>query len=317
MKKTGKIIIILLTMILAAGVLTSCNPDTAPDGKSAASKKQMTEAEFRQNSQAIQSIGAVEAFAVVNSNAEARGLSENGLTYTFTGEEEVSTAEIRKQLAAMAAEAKTDAAKSFYSALASSLPADFTVEVKAGSNVKCTLNQDSIKTVSSMDITIVIDGKTIEIEKDADDRWIEIDGTFFDNTELEKMLEAAEEAAEAVKQFFENLPQLGLGFTTVINGDETKIELNIKDGDELEARITGKAALKVADGRLHASLDLSCIEYDDGKEEDRFTLEADLTISLDPKDFADIFNNLEKIADASIRINGMNVWADAFLAELD
>ena len=305
---------IVLTMILASVMLTSCSNDTAPDGKTAATKKQMTESEFRQNRQAIQSIGAVEAFAIVNSNAEARGLSENGLTYTFTGEEKVSTAEIRKQLNAMAAEAKTDAAKSFYSSLASSLPADFTVEVKAGSNVKCTLNQDGIKTVSSMDITIVIDGKTIEIEKDADDRWIEIDGTFFDNTELEKMLEAAEEAAEAVKQFFENLPQQGLDFATVIKGDETKIEINI--GDELEARITGKAALKVAAGSLSVSLDLSCIEYDD-KEEDVFTLEADLTLSLDPKDFADIFKNLEKIADASIRINGMNVWTDAFLAELE
>ena len=98
MKKTGKIIIILLTMILAAGVLTSCNPDTAPDGKSAASRKQMTEAEFRQNSQAIKSLGVVEAYAVLNAAAEARSLSEDGLVYTFTGEEMISSSEIRKNL---------------------------------------------------------------------------------------------------------------------------------------------------------------------------------------------------------------------------
>ena len=314
MKKTWNLIIILLAIALSAGMLTSCNPDTAPDGKSAASKKQMTEAEFRQNSQAIRSLDVIEAYAVVNAAAEARSLSADGLVYTFTGKENISASDIKENLTAMAEKA-TGEGKVFYTALAASLPStDFTVTVESGSFVRLTVDADGIRTVSSLDITITIDGKTIEIEKDTDEKWIEIDGTFFDNTELEKMLDAAEDAAEAIEEFIENLPSLKLDLRTLIAGNETKVEIPIKDG---EATISGSTTFKAADGKLTISLDLSYTEFDDDKADENFHVEGSFSLDLDPKSFTDILNNLKNIADVTIKVNGMNVWADAFLAELD
>ena len=317
MKKAWNLIIILLAIVLSAGMLTSCNPDTAPDGKSAASKKQMTEAEFRQNSQAIRSLDVIEAYAVLNAAAEARSLSADGLVYTFTGKEEISASEIKAKLTDMADNVSGEE-KAFYTALASSLPSTyFTVTVEAGSVVRFTVDADGIRTVSSLDITITIDGKTIEIEKDADEKWIEIDGTFFDNTELEKMLDAAEDAAEAIEEFIENLPSLKLDLRSLIAGNETKVEIPIKDGEEVEATISGSTTFKADDGKLTISLDLSYTEFDDDKADENFHVEGSFSLDLNPKDFTDILNNLKNIADVTIKVNGMNVWADAFLAELD
>lgn len=307
MKKAWNLIIILLAIALSAGMLTSCNPDTAPDGKSAASKKQMTEAEFRHNSQAIRSLDVIEAYAVVNAAAEARGLSGDVLVYTFTGTENISASEIKAKLTDMADNA-TGEGKAFYTTLTASLPStDFTVTAEAGSFVRLTVDADGIRTVSSLDITITIDGRTIEIEKDADEKWIEIDGTFFDNTELEKMLDAAEDAAEAIEELFRNLKP---DFSTLPIGDETKVKIN-------EATISGSTTFKAADGKLTISFDLSYTEFDDGKADENFHVEGSFSLDLDPKDFTDILNNLKNIADVTIKINGMNVWADAFLAELD
>ena len=307
MKKAWNLIIILLAIALSAGMLTSCNPDTAPDGKSAASKKQMTEAEFRQNSQAIRSLDVIEAYAVVNAAAEARSLSADGLVYTFTGKENISASDIKEKLTDMAEKA-TGEGKAFYTALAASLPpTGFTVTAEAGSFVRLAVDADGIRTVSSLDITITIDGKTIEIEKDADEKWIEIDGTFFDNTELEKMLDAAEDAAEAIEELFRNLKP---DFSTLPIGDETKVKIN-------EATISGSTSFKAADGKLTISFDLTYTEYDDGKADENFHVEGSFSLDLGPKDFTDILNNLKNIADVTIKVNGMNVWADAFLAELD
>ena len=307
MKKAWNLIIILLAIVLSAGMLTSCNPDTAPDGKSAASKKQMTEAEFRQNSQAIRSLDVIEAYAVVNAAAEARSLSADGLVYTFTGKENISASDIKEKLTDMAEKA-TGEGKAFYTALAASLPpTGFTVTAEAGSFVRLTVDADGIRTVSSLDITITIDGKKIEIEKDADEKWIEIDGTFFDNTELEKMLDAAEDAAEAIEELFRNLKP---DFSTLPIGDETKVKIN-------EATISGSTSFKAADGKLTISFDLTYTEYDDGKADENFHVEGSFSLDLGPKDFTDILNHLKNIADVTIKVNGINVWADAFLAELD
>ena len=314
MKKAWNLIIILLAIVLSAGMLTSCNPDTAPDGKSAASKKQMTEAEFRQNSQAIRSLDVIEAYAVVNAAPEARSLSADGLVYNFTGKEKISASEIKAKLTAMADNASGEE-KAFYTTLAASLPStDFTVTAEAGSFVRLAVDADGIRTVSSLDITITIDGKTIEIEKDADEKWIEIDGTFFDNTELEKMLDAAENAAEAIEEFIKNLPSLKLDLRTLIAGNETKVEIPIKDG---EATISGSTTFKAADGKLTISFDLTYTECDDVKADENFHVEGSFSLDLDPKDFTDILNHLKNIADVTIKVNGMNVWADAFLSELD
>ena len=311
MKKAWNLIIILLAIVLSAGMLTSCNPDTAPDGKSAASKKQMTEAEFRQNSQAIRCLDVIEAYAVVNAAPEARSLSADGLVYNFTGKEKISASEIKEKLKAMADDASGEG-QVFYTALAASLPStDFTVTVESGSFVRLTVDADGIRTVSSLDITITIDGKTIEIEKDADEKWIEIDGTFFDNTELEKMLDAAEDAAEAIEELFW---YLNSNFSSLPIGNEKEMEFKTKDG---EATISGSTTFKAADGKLTISLDLSYTEFDDDKADENFHVEGSFSLDLDPKSFTDILNNLKNIADVTIKVNGMNVWAEAFLAELD
>ena len=92
MKKTLKLTSVLLALLL---LIVSCSPEKQMDGKTAETKKQMTETEYSQN------------FKV---------------------------------------------------------------------------NNDGFKVVSSLNVTIFIGDKTIEIEKDADEKWIEIDGTFFDDS---------------------------------------------------------------------------------------------------------------------------------------
>ena len=167
-----------------------------------------------------------------------------------------------------------------------------------------------------MDIKIIIDGKTIEIEKDADDKWIEIGGTFFDDTELEKMLDAAEDAAEAIEDFFDNLSKITIDFDTLVSGDAQKFKIEVKDGPELEATIEGSTTFKITDDKkLSTSFNFTYIEYDDGKEEDKFDISASLKMNLNQMSLVDI--KLKDIADVKVTINGMEVWADAFLDELD
>ena len=99
MKKTIKLVSILLLVML---VVVSCSPEKTMDGKTAATKKQMTSTEYSENRRAIQSVSVVEAYAVANSeaaNSEAatsntRDLSEDGLVFTFNGTEKVNTAKI-------------------------------------------------------------------------------------------------------------------------------------------------------------------------------------------------------------------------------
>lgn len=181
MKKTIKLVSILLLAML---VVVSCSPEKTMDGKTAATKKQMTSTEYSQNREAIRSVTVVEAYAVANSDAavsKSRGLSDDGLKYTFDAEasifSDVVIAELNKKA--------TETENTFYSSLADSLPKGLKVSVKAGSFINYKV-ENKIKVVSSLDIEIVIGDKTIEIEKDRDDKWIEIDGTFFDDTELEK-----------------------------------------------------------------------------------------------------------------------------------
>ena len=93
--------------------------------------------------------------------------------------------------------------------------------------------------------------------------------------------------------------------------------IKIKDGEEVEATISGSTTFKEADGKLTISLDLSYTEFDDDKADENFHVEGSFSLDLDPKSFTDILNNLKNIADVTIKVNGMNVWADAFLAGLD
>lgn len=316
MKKTIKLVSILLLAML---VVVSCSPEKTMDGKTAATKKQMTSTEYSNNREAIRSVTVVEAYAVANSDAavsDSRGFSEDGLVYTFDGTEKVSTSEIIAKLEEKATNTSSDAEKKFYDSLSASLPKNYEVSVEKNSFVRYKIDANGIKVVSSLDIKIIIDGKTIEIEKDADDKWIEIGGTFFDDTELEKMLDAAEDAAEAIEDFFDNLSKITIDFDTLVSGDAQKFKIEVKDGSELEATIEGSTTFKITDDKkLSTSFNFTYIEYDDGKEEDKFDISASLKMNLNPMSLVDI--KLKDIADVKVTINGMEVWADAFLDELD
>ena len=316
MKKTIKLVSILLLAML---VVVSCSPEKTMDGKTAATKKQMTSTEYSNNREAIRSVTVVEAYAIANSDAavsDSRGFSEDGLVYTFDGTEKVSTSEIIAKLEEKATNTSSDAEKEFYASLSASLPKNYEVSVEKNSFVRYKIDANGIKVVSSLDIKIIIDGKTIEIEKDADDKWIEIGGTFFDDTELEKMLDAAEDAAEAIEDFFDNLSKITIDFDTLVSGDAQKFKIEVKDGSELEATIEGSTTFKITDDKkLSTSFNFTYIEYDDGKEEDKFDISASLKMNLNQMSLVDI--KLKDIADVKVTINGMEVWVDAFLDELD
>lgn len=312
MKKTIKLVSILLLVMM---VVVSCSPEKTMDGKTAETKKQMTSTEYSENRGAIQSVSVVEAYAVANSDAavsNSRGLSEDGLVFTFEGTEKVDTTEIIKKLEDKAKKASNKTEEVFYLSLAKSLPSDLKVSVLKDSFVKYK-ETDGIKVVSSLDIKIKIDGKTIEIEKDADDKWIEIDGTFFDDTELEKMLDSAEDAAEVIEELFKSLNKIIIDFSDPINGYHQEFNFVGKDG----AVFAGSLNFKIEDNMLSTSFDFKYTEYEDDGEtvDEEFNIKASLKLNLNPTVIGEI--NLKEIADVSVTINGLEVWADAFLDELD
>ena len=318
MKKTIKLVSILLLVML---VVVSCSPEKTMDGKTAATKKQMTSTEYSENSQAIRSISVVEAYAVVNSDAavsESRGLSDDGLKYTFDAEASFFSDDVIAELNKKA----TETENTFYSSLADSLPKGLKVSVKKGSFINYKV-ENKIKVVSSLDIEIVIGDKTIEIEKDRDDKWIEIDGTFFDDTELEKMLDAAEDAAESIEEFFTNLKMDRETLKKIAKGTIQKI----KEGDfGEEAKATGSYSFTFEDNVFVANFDY---EYNEvGEEDEKIKVEGTISFNFNTLDkaFSALFSEdgFEKFIkeskdtiDVKISVNGMEVWADAFLDELD
>lgn len=314
MKKIIKLTAILLISII---LVASCSSEKTMDGKTANTKKQMSSAEYSENRKAIQSVSMVEAYAVAfqdEATPSNRGL-ERG-EYKLSFKETTITKESIVSKLNEKNKAASEAEKAFYNSLIASLNNVPKVEVKAGSYVNFSVDEKGIALISSLDITIVIDGKTIEIEKDADDKWIEIDGTFFDNSQLEKMLDAAEDAAEAIEEFFKNIENIKIDLKTLLNGGEQKFSIDIEDGKV--ARIEGTTVFKITDDKkLSTSFDFKYTEYeDDGKTVDEeFNLNASLLLNINPSIFSDI--NLELIENAKVTINGMEVWADAFLDELD
>ena len=318
MKKTIKLVSILLLAML---VVVSCSPEKTMDGKTAATKKQMTSTEYSENSQAIRSISVVEAYAVVNSDAavsESRGLSDDGLKYTFDAEASFFSDDVIAELNKKA----TETENTFYSSLADSLPKGLKVSVKAGSFINYKV-ENKIKVVSSLDIEIVIGDKTIEIEKDRDDKWIEIDGTFFDDRELEKMLDAAEDAAESIEEFFTNLTMDCETLKNIAKGTIQKI----KEGDfGEEAKATGSYSFTFEDNVFVANFDY---EYNEvGEEDEKIKVEGTISFNFNTLDkafsalfskdgFKEFIEKSKDTIDVKISVNGMEVWADAFLDELD
>ena len=318
MKKTLKLTSVLLALLL---LIVSCSPEKQMDGKTAETKKQMTETEYSQNREAIRGVSVVEAYAVANSeNAtpSSRAMTGGDLTLTFSENTTISSSDIISKLEGKASKATSDTEEAFYTTLSKSIPPSMKLEIVKGSFVNYK-TQDGIRVVSSLDVTIIIGDKTIEIEKDADEKWIEIDGTFFDNTQLEKMLDAAEDAAEAIEEIFKYLKNKKIDLNTILNVDKQEFSIAIKDGETLEAKIEGTTILKITDDKkLSTSFDFKYTEYeDDGKTiDEEFNLNASLLLNINnPSIFSDI--NLELIKNAKVTINGMEVWADAFLDELD
>ena len=212
-----------------------------------------------------------------------------------------------------AEKASNETEEAFYTSLAASLPQSYEVSVEKNSFVRYKTDANGIKVVSSLDIRIKIDGKTIEIEKDADDKWIEIDGTFFDDTELEKMLDAAEDAAEAIEELFKSLNKIIIDFSDPINGYHQEFNFVGKDG----AVFAGSLDFKIEDNMLSTSFDFKYTEYEDDGEtvDEEFNIKASLKLNIKLSEIGEI--NLKEIADVSVTINGLEVWADAFLDELD
>ena len=105
---------------------------------------------------------------------------------------------------------------------------------------------------------------------------------------------------------------------TILNVDKQEFSIAIKDGETLEAKIEGTTILKITDDKkLSTSFDFKYTEYeDDGKTiDEEFNLNASLLLNINPASIGDI--NLKLIENAKVTINGMEVWADAFLDELD
>ena len=322
MKKTLKLTSVLLALLL---LIVSCSPEKQMDGKTAETKKQMTETEYSQNREAIRGISVVEAYAVANSeNAEASSRAlEGDFKLTFK-DEEISSSVIISKLVEKANGTENEAEKAFYNTLSSTIPPNFTLKIKNGSFVNFKVNNDGFKVVSSLNVTIFIGDKTIKIEKDADEKWIEIDGTFFDDSELENMLDRAEDAAEAIKDFFDNLSDAELDLDKKINGEEQSIEIKVTDKDD-EITIKGKTSFKITDSKeLFISIKFTYTEIDDGKEEDKFDISASFNLdlnSLSPKEIIDLIVqgkiNIKDLGDINIKIDGKEVWVEAFLDEID
>ena len=325
MKKTIKLVSILLLVML---VVVSCSPEKTMDGKTAATKKQMTSTEYSQNREAIRSVSVVEAYAVANpklAESATRALSGEQVL-RFKEETEVSTSEIIKKLNSLAsAEETTEAAKAFYTSLADSLPADFKASVKSDSFVKYSIDETGVKTITSLDITIKIGDKTIEIEKDRDDKWIEIDGTFFDDTDLEKMLDAAEDAAESIEEFFNNLKIDLTGLRALIEGKAQEI----KDGDfGKDAKATGSYSFSFNNKVKVFVANFNYEYFEVDEEEEKIKVEGTISFNFNTLEeaFSALFSEdgfekfIEKskdTIDVKLSVNGMEVWADAFLDELD
>lgn len=326
MKKAFRIIGIVLALSLVVGLAISCDPSTVPDGKTAQTKKSMTSAEYKANSKALEGMSVVEAYAVANPEKAVSSSKSIAGEYkvVFDGKKTIKTSEIRKQLEAKAAApGASPEEQAFYTALAASLPQDVEVAVEADSYVKYRVDENGVSHISSLDIEIMLDdGKTIEIKKDEDDKWIEIDGTFFDNSELERMLDAADDAADVIEEFFEKIAKgsVEIDLETLISGKETNVSVEIKDGDE---EITGTALLKIDNNKLVTIFNFKYVERDDNGAKKELAIEVSMKFSLlaPIKEISNLnIENLVNLLDkssVSVKVNGTNVWADAFIDELD
>ena len=309
MKKRSRVIFTLISLCLILLMVSSCAGNQTMDGSTKDRKKEMTSSEYSDNRKALDGMAVAEAYVIANKDnakSNTRSLGKGSYRYSFESDAEISSDDVKAKLQT-----------SSYAELAATLPSGTTLTVMKGSYVNFSVDEKGIILVSSLDLTIVIDDKTIEIEKDEDENWLEIDGTFFDNTQIEQMLERAEDAAEAIEEFFENIGTK-LSFTMLIEGGSQEFNIDIKDEGKKEATISGTTAFFYEDGTLEVTLKAVYTEFeDDGKTIDEsFTLDVSLTFNtLDIKDFNEI--DLTKLGTFTVKVDGIEVWKDAFSSALD
>ena len=309
MKKRSRVIFTLISLCLILLMVSSCAGNQTMDGSTKDRKKEMTSSEYSDNRKVLEGMAVAEAYVIANKDgakSNTRSLGQGSYRYSFDIDTKISSDKL-----------KTELLHSSYETLAATLPSGTSLTVKKGSYVNFSVDDKGIILVSSLDLTIVIDGKTIEIEKDEDENWLEIDGTFFDNTQIEEMLERAEDAAEAIEEFFENIGTK-LSFTMLIEGGSQEFNIDIKDEGKKEATISGTTAFSLEDGTLEVLLKAEYTEYeDDGKTIDEsFTLDVFLTFNtLASKEFTAI--NFKNLGSFSVKVDGIEVWKDAFSSALD
>ena len=309
MKKRSRVIFTLISLCLILLMVSSCAGNQTMDGSTKDRKKEMTSSEYSDNRKALEGMAVAEAYVIANKDdkkSNTRSLDQGSYRYSFDIDTDISSNTLKAKLQ-----------HSSYETLAATLPSGTTLTVMKGSYVNFSLDDKGIILVSSLDLTIVIDDKTIEIEKDEDENWLEIDGTFFDNTQIELMLERAEDAAEAIEEFFENIGTK-LSFTMLIEGDSQEFNIDIKDEGKKEATISGTTAFFYEDGTLEVTLKAEYTEFeDDGKTIDEsFTLDVSLTFNtLASKEFTAI--NFKNLGSFSVKVDGIEVWKDAFFSALD
>ena len=309
MKKRSRVIFTLISLCLILLMVSSCAGNQTMDGSTKDRKKEMTSSEYSDNRKALEGMAVAEAYVIANKDdakSNTRSLGQGSYRYSFESDKNITSDTLKAELQT-----------SSYAELAATLPSGTTLTVKKGSYVNFSLDDKGVILVSSLDLTIVIDDKTIEIEKDEDENWLEIDGTFFDNTQIELMLERAEDAAEAIEEFFKNIGK-EYEFTALIKGNSQEFNIDIKDEGKKEATISGTTAFSNEDGTLKVTLTADYTEFeDDGKTIDEsFTLDVSLTFNtLASKEFTAIdFKNLGSF---SVKVDGIEIWKDAFSSALD
>ena len=296
MKKLFSIISISLISLL---FVISCSNQLSTPGTSPETKKQMNQSEYSSNKDAINALNVVEAYGMSVDKSTARSIS-GSQEYKFEKDVDINTTALKEKLNSIE--------DPILKQMISNLPNDFTVKIKQGSYFSYTISEEGIFTYHTIDLIINVNGKEIEIEKDFDDKWIEIDGSFFDLTPLEEMLELADDAADVIEDLFNNWSSIKLGENN---------EIVINDKEDGVANITGTISVSNTNNDSSMIFDLNCIGYEDEK----FSLYVELKFNALFESFGNdttIKQLLEKLDESiNIKVNGKDIWKEAFLQELD
>ena len=296
MKKIFSLLVISLLFVV------SCSNQLSTPGTSPETKKQMNQSEYSSNKDALNALNVVEAYGMSVKKSTARSIS-GSQEYKFEKDVEINTTDLKAEL--------NSVDNPIIKQMISKLPDNFNVKVKQGSHFSYTISEEGIFTYHTIDLIINVNGKEIEIEKDFDDKWIEIDGSFFDLTPLEEMLELADDAADAIEDLFNNF-----SWSSIKLGEKNEIDINIKDKEEVVAKITGSITISNSANDFSMIFDLNCIGYEDEK----FSLYVELKFNALFESFGKdtIKQLLEKLDESiNIKVNGKDIWKEAFLQELD